>query len=170
MPFLCRLSPNHTLSIKQLRHALELVMMKHPSLRTSLVFDAEKNTLMQRIIDSNNDNNNNEFFTVIESIFETDEQLNDILHDERRNCQHFDLTHGLVFRCHILQYNQTFTNDLLNEKDAIIFNFHHALFDFISFNLFLTDLNQAYITNQLFNVYNTTLRYLDCKYFFLHIT
>ena len=47
----------HTLSIKQLRHALQLIVTKHLSLRTSLIFDTENNRLMQRIIDSNDDNN-----------------------------------------------------------------------------------------------------------------
>ena len=35
------------------------------------------------------------------------------------------------------------------DKDAIIFNFHHALFDFPSMNVFLHDLDQAYTTGQL---------------------
>ena len=123
---------------------------------------------MQRIIDSND---NNTTFTFIESIFETDEQLTNIMHDERGNSQHFDLAHGLVFRCHIVYYKQISSNDLLSDKDVLIFNFHHALFDFPSMNIFLDDLNQAYTTGQLPINDNTTLRYLDCKYkYFSFIT
>ena len=127
--------PQHTLSITQLHQALQLIVIKHQSLRTSLIFDTEKNLLMQQIIDSNN--NNNKLFAFIESTFETDEQLNDIMHDEKRNSQLFDLAQGLVFRCHIVYYKQISSNDLLSDKDAIIFNFHHALFDFPSMDVFL---------------------------------
>jgi hypothetical protein len=119
---------------------------------------------MQHIID-HKDNNNN-LFPVIESTFETDEQLNMIINDEQYNSQHFDLSQGLIFRCHILYYKQISSNYLLSDKDLLIFNFHHIIFDLSSINLFLHDLNQAYTTNQLSNYDddNTTLRYLDCKY------
>ena len=103
-------------------------------------------------------------FAFIESTFDTDEQLNDIMHEEKRNPQLFDLAHGLVFRCHILYYKQISPNHLLSDKDALIFNFHHALFDFPSMDIFLHDLNQAYTTGQLSNDDNTTLRYLDCTH------
>ena len=82
MPFVYRLLPGYTLSIKQLRHALHLVINKHQSLRTSLVFDAGKNILMQGVFDSN-DNCTNKFFIHIESIFETDEELYNIMEDEQ---------------------------------------------------------------------------------------
>ncbi|CAF4093222.1 unnamed protein product, partial [Adineta steineri] len=159
MPFVYRLQPDHTLSIKQLRHALHLTINKHPSLHTSLLFDTGKHLIMQRIIDMND--NSTQLFTSIESTFETDEQLNQILHDERRNPQLFDLAQGLVFRCHIIYYKQISSNHLLSHKDVLIFNFHHALFDFPSMNIFLHDLNQAYTTGQLLYDDNTTLRYLD---------
>ena len=84
--------------------------------------------------------------------------------DERRNSDYFDLAHGLVFRCHIVYYKQIPSNNLLSNKDVLIFNFHHALFDFPSMDIFLDDLNQAYTTGHLPTTNNTTLRYLDCKY------
>ena len=118
---------------------------------------------MQRIVDFHD--GKNRLYTFIENTYETQEQLNDIMHEERRNPQLFDLAQGLVFRCHLVYYKQISSNDLLSEKDVIIFNFHHSIFDFPSMNIFLHDLNQAYITGQLpFNVDNTNLRYLDCKY------
>jgi NRPS condensation-like uncharacterized protein len=120
---------------------------------------------MQQIIDLND--SNNKLFTLIESTFETDDQLNEIMHDEKLNSQHFDLAQGQVFRCHLVYYKQISSNDLLSDKDAIIFNFHHALFDYPSMNVFLNDLNQAYTTGQLPTNDETALRYLDCKYYYI---
>jgi hypothetical protein len=124
---------------------------------------------MQRIIDFNNDKM--QLFTFIESTFETDKQLIDILHNEKRNSQIFNLTEGLVFRCHLVHYKRTLSNDLLTDNDAIVFNFHHALFDFPSINIFLNDLDQVHKTGQLPREEDNALRYLDCKceYFFLSI-
>jgi hypothetical protein len=116
---------------------------------------------MQRIIDSNN--NTKPLFTFTQSTFDTDDQLIHIMHDEIRNSQIFDLAQGLVFRCHLVHHKQISSNDLLTDKDAIIFNFHHALFDFPSMNVFLHDLDQAYTTGQLSKDDDSDLRYLDCK-------
>ena len=161
MPFLYRLSSGDTLSIEQLRQALEQVVIKHQSLHTSLVFNTDKNVLTQRVTDLND--NNNKLFVFIESTFETNEQLNDIMYNEKCNSQLFDLSQGLVFRCHLVYHKQISSNDLLTDKDALIFNFHHALFDFPSMNVFLHDLNQAYTTGQLTKDDDITLRYLDCE-------
>jgi NRPS condensation-like uncharacterized protein len=161
MPFLCQLYEKHTLSIKYLRHALQLIVTKHLSLRTSLVFDTESNRLMQRIINSND--NTKQLFTFIESTFQTDEQLIDIMYDEKRNSQLFNLAQGLVFRCHLVHHKQISSNDLLTDKDAIIFNFHHALFDFSSMDVFLHDLGQAYTTGQLKIDGTPVPHYLNCK-------
>ncbi|CAF1507424.1 unnamed protein product, partial [Adineta steineri] len=49
MPFLYRLHSQHTLSTTQLHHALQLILTKHQSLRTSIIFDNETNKLIQRI-------------------------------------------------------------------------------------------------------------------------
>jgi hypothetical protein len=149
--------------MKRLHHALQLIVTNHLSLRTSIVFNAESNQLMQQIIDLN-DMNNRQLFTFIGSTFDTDEQLIDIMHNEKRNSQLFNLAEGLVFRCHLIHHNEISSSDLLTQKDVIIFNFHHALFDFPSMNIFLRDLDQAYITDQLTTSNNTTIRYLDCKY------
>ncbi|CAF0980449.1 unnamed protein product [Adineta steineri] len=94
MPFVYHLQSDHTLSITQLRRALHLTVNKHPLLHTSLPFDIQKNLLMQRVI--TDDDKNNNMFSIIETIYETDEQLNEILHDEKRNPHLFDLAQGLV--------------------------------------------------------------------------
>ncbi|CAF4273296.1 unnamed protein product, partial [Adineta steineri] len=163
MPFIYQLPPGHTLSIKQLRHALHLTVNKHPSLHTSLYFDIQNNLLMQRVIAHEDEikNKNDNMFSVIQTTYETHEQLNEILHDEKRNPHLFDLAQGVVFRCHIIYYRQISSNHLLSDKDLIIFNFHHAQFDFPSMDVFLHDLNQAYTTSQLLCDDNTNLRYLD---------
>ena len=160
MPFLYHILPGTTLSITQLHHALQLVVNKHQSLRTALYFDTKENILMQKIIESKD---NISLFTFIESSFQTKEELEKIMYDERGNIQHFHLSQGLVFRCHLLHYNKTMLKkDYLGENDAIIFNFHHALFDFASMDIFHHDLNEAYVTDQL-AIDNMTLRYLDCE-------
>jgi hypothetical protein len=161
MPFVYRLCSEHTLSIKHLRDALQLIVTKHLSLRTALIFDTDSSRLVQRIIDSNN--NKKQPFTFIESTFETEEQLIHILHDEKGNSQLFDLAQGLVFRCHLVYHEHISSNDFLTDKDVIIFNFHHALFDFPSMNVFLRDLDHVYKTGQLSRDDDSVLRYLDCK-------
>jgi NRPS condensation-like uncharacterized protein len=169
MPFLYRLGSQHTLAIKQLHHALQLIAKKHLSLRTSLIFDTESNRLMQRIIDSND--SDKRLFAFIESTFDTEEQLTEIMHNEKCNTQLFNLAEGLVFRCHLVYHEHISSNDLLTDKDGIIFNFHHAFFDFPSMNMFLHDLDEAYKTGQLHRNDESDLRYLDCKceYFLLSI-
>ncbi|UJR22122.1 hypothetical protein I4U23_025186, partial [Adineta vaga] len=171
MPFVYHLHSGHTLSIQQLHHALQLTINKHPSLHTSLTFDTDKNLLVQRVIDFNSTNNSSSsssssinhspLYTFIETVYESEEQLNGIMYEEKRNPQLFNLAQGLVFRCHLLHYKQISSNGLLSEKDVIIFNFHHALFDFPSMNVFLRDLNQAYTAGQLTDNDDTSLRYLD---------
>ncbi|CAF4087819.1 unnamed protein product, partial [Adineta steineri] len=114
MPFEYRLFPEHTLSIKRFLHALQLITLKHQSLHTSLVFDTEKNQVIQRIIDLNS--NHKQMLSVIESIYETDEQLSHIIHEEKHKPQLFALAQGLVFRCHLVYYKQISSNHLLLEK------------------------------------------------------
>jgi hypothetical protein len=117
---------------------------------------------MQKINEITYDNT--EMFTFVESVFSSDEQLDDIMHDERGNSTHFDLARGLVSRCHIVHYKQNTPDDLLRERDAVIFNFHHALFDFPSIQIFSHDLDQAYMTGQLLGDNGTDLRYIDCRF------
>ena len=116
MPFLYQLSPQDTLSTKQLRPALELVVVKHLSLRTALILDKEENRLMQRIMHVND--NHKQLFSFVESIYETDEHLMDIMHNEKHNSHLFDLAQGLVCRCHLVYYKQISFNSYLCDQDA----------------------------------------------------
>ncbi|CAF3923978.1 unnamed protein product, partial [Adineta steineri] len=159
IPFFYRLYTGDILSVKQLRHALQLIVNKHESLHTSLIYGSNKNILMQRVLTQQDINN--DMFTITESTYETQEQLNDIIENEKCNPQLFDLTQGLVFRCHIIYYKQISSNNILSDKDIIIFSFHHAFFDYPSINIFLHDLDHAYKTGQLTTDNTTTLRYID---------
>ncbi|CAF4249244.1 unnamed protein product, partial [Adineta steineri] len=159
MPFLYRLNKGHTLSIQKLQQALQLIVRQHQSFCTLLNFDAEENSFMQRIAAI--DDHNYILYTFIEHTYETQEQLNEIMHNEKCNPHLFDLAQSLVFRCHLVYYKQISSNHLLSDKDVIIFNFHHSVFDYLSMNIFLHDLNQAYTTGQLLYDDNTNLRYLD---------
>ncbi|CAF3377030.1 unnamed protein product, partial [Rotaria sp. Silwood2] len=159
LPFLCQIRPGGTISISQLRRALQIVIKKHESLRTSLIFDTKTNMLMQRIIGLNDDSK--EIFIFKESTIKTDEELHVLMHDERKNPNHFDLTQGLVVRCRVVHIKSDSQSDSISEGDAIIFNFHHTVFDFPSFDVFHQDLNEAYMTDQLIYDANSVLRYID---------
>ena len=163
IPFVYRLQSQQTFSVKQLQHALQLLVTKHLSLRTALIFNEQNNELIQRIMSINEDRRA-QLFPIVQSTFETEQQLTHIMHNEKRNSQLFDLAQGLVFRCHIVHYKQIPPTDLISHKDLIIFNFHHATFDYPSMHIFLTDLNQAYTTGQLSADNGKSLRYLDCNY------
>ena len=162
MPFVYRLTTAHTLSPQHLRHALQLIIRRHQALRTSILLDTENDLFVQHIMSEEHDQNNT--FSFVESTYETDEQLKDILHDEQTNCHHFDLSRGVVFRFHIVYHRQKPSSDILSMNDVLIFNFHHAIFDLASMDIFLDDLNQAYTTGQLADDDRPALRYLDCKY------
>ncbi|CAF4114823.1 unnamed protein product, partial [Adineta steineri] len=159
MPFFYRLYRGDILSVEQLHHALQLVVTEHESLHTSLIYDSNKNKLIQRVLTQQDINN--DMFTITESTYETDEELNTIIENEKCNPKLFDLTQGLIFRCHIIYYKQISSNNILTDKDIIIINFHHALFDYPSVNIFLHVLDQTYKTGQLPTNNATTLRYID---------
>ena len=161
MPFLHHITGDGILSYVQIQKALQLVIRKHQSLRTSLIYNSKENILMQIVIECNDDDKS--LFTLVQNVYETDQEIDNIMEDERGNSNYFNLSQGLVFRCHILRYKKNPCDGFLRERDAIIFNFHHALFDFSSLDLFYYDLNQAYNNDRLTDYDDTTLRYIDCK-------
>ena len=162
MPFIYRLDYGSVLSIEKLRHALQLIIMKRESLRTSLYFNSETNQLMQRALDFHE--NQHKLFRLVQSTFQDENHIELIMHNEKRNSQLFDLSEGRVFRCHILRRMPiTKNNDILSHKDGVIFNFHHGLFDSPSMDVFLHDLNEAYTTGVLCSGGTSQLRYIDCK-------
>ena len=159
MPFLSHVQ-HGSLSAKRLRHAMELVVLKHAILHSALYFDNDKQELMQRIVAHEE---NEELFSCVESRFvNKDEDLMKIMHDERGNPFHFDLERGIVCRLHIVRSSSS-KSDELTSGDSIIFNFHHSQFDFPSMIVFHRDLAEAYTTGQLNINPENELRYLDCK-------
>nr|ACD54728.1 non-ribosomal peptide synthetase, NRPS-like protein [Adineta vaga] len=158
MPFLYSIPSDNTISITKLRKALEHVVMKHPSLRTSIIFDIEKNELIQKIMTPNGKEN---LFIFVESNFKTEKELSTIINDEYKNPNHFNLASGCVFRCHIARQHPIFSDDLLSKDDIVIFNFHHAIFDFYSMDIFNFDLNLAIYGNLTTYDEHTNLRYFD---------
>ena len=160
--FSYRLSSDANLSIMQLRQALELVVIKHESLRTALIFDVNKNVVMQQIIDTDH-NNSKELYTFMESFVENDVELKNILHDELINPNYFDLERGLVFRCHIVRSKRNHGNDLLYAGDVLCFTFNPVLIDCPSMKTFLHDLDEAYTMEALTYDHNLILRYIDCE-------
>ncbi|CAF3762763.1 unnamed protein product [Rotaria sp. Silwood1] len=157
MPFMYRVSPGATLSISRLRRALHLVVLKHQPLRTSLIYDTKEDMLLQKVNNTTHDG----LFTFIESTFKTNDDLTKIQYEERTNLDHFDLVQGRVFRCHVLYHKKSVHKDTLEDGDLLIFNFHHASFDFASMSIFYRDLDQAYATGELIVNDKTDLRYLD---------
>ncbi|CAF4066371.1 unnamed protein product, partial [Rotaria magnacalcarata] len=156
MPFLYHIESG-TMSIVRLRHALQLVVKKHQALRTALFFDSDKKQLMQRIVEARE---NEELFAFCDSEVGTDDKLlMKIMYDERGNPFHFDLTSGRVCRLHVVRRNSN--RNSLQKGDAIIFNFHHAIFDFPSMLVFQSELDRAYTTGQLELNDESELRYID---------
>lgn len=159
MPFLSHIKSG-LLSMKRLRRAMKLVVGKHAILHSALYFDGDKQELMQRIVSHGE---NEELFSYVESrCANKDEDLMKIMHDERGNPFHFNLERGIVCRLHIVRGSSSKSDELVS-GDSIIFNFHHAQFDFPSMIVFHRDLVEAYTTDQLNIDPDNELRYLDCK-------
>ncbi|CAF1137805.1 unnamed protein product [Adineta ricciae] len=155
MPFVFHIERG-SLTVERLKRAFQLVIMKHESLRTALIFDNDHQQLMQHIRHLKDDQ---DLFSFTESTDIHRQDLMRILHDERGNSCHFDLEKGLVSRLHILYQNSK--KDQIERGDSIIFNFHHALFDFPSMHIFYDDLNDAYTNGYLHYDDEKQLRYLD---------
>ncbi|CAF4565110.1 unnamed protein product [Rotaria socialis] len=159
MSFPYRIAPGSSIQIKQLRKALQIIILKHESLRTAIFFDSNDNILMQKIVDATNPNN--QLFEFVESQYTSEEELNSIMHDERGNPKHFNVSIGRVCRCRIARHKENFNEDCLQGGDLLVFTIHHSLFDFPSLKVFLSDLSEAYITRRLPSHNEISLRYID---------
>lgn len=160
--FSYRILSDKILSITQLCYALQLVVRKHESLRTALIYDIEKNSLLQMIMNSNH-NKCQQLFSFTKSFIDTCHELKITLHEEFTTSNYFNLEQGTVFRCHVIQQRKSIIDDLLNEGDIICFTFHPALIDEGSMNIFFHDLDQALKKNQLIYDNEHHLRYIDCE-------
>ncbi|CAF3897200.1 unnamed protein product [Rotaria sp. Silwood1] len=151
IPFLYRLTHGQ-LSIERLQQTLTLLIKKHSILRTSLIYDQEKQYLKQIINETYN-------YSFEETIISNDDQLQDIIKYEETSNKIFDLTNGKVFRCHLIRQERNDKGNILNENDFILFNIHHSAFDGTSIEIFINDFEFAYTNGQL--TIENELTYLD---------
>ncbi|CAF1555547.1 unnamed protein product, partial [Adineta ricciae] len=158
--FLYEINKNVKISLKRLNEVLELIIEKHEILRTSIKFDKETNELKQYINESNKKS-----FELLKSIYETNDEIERIINEEKYSNKLFNLNEGLVFRCHIIYYREIGENELIKPKDLIIFNFHKISFDNLSIEIFLNDLNEFYYESTTKdhwkNNIKNILRYID---------
>jgi non-ribosomal peptide synthetase component F len=148
-----RISKGHV-SIKQILNAFLSIIEKHSVLRTSLNYDSDEQCLKQFIKPLSTDSLPYSFQTSYVSL---KNDLQKIFFDEETNPNYFDLSQALVSRCHLIRFNNK-NEDLLEDDDIILFNFHHAAFDGNSIELYLDDFQLAY-TNNLYE--NRPFQYID---------
>ena len=118
-----KLSSFTPLSIHRLHQALELIVTKHVTLRTALIYDEDK--LIQKALPISDD-----IYNIEVTYVTNDTHLKEILYDEETNRSLFDLEQGQVFRCHILRHSSNNEDDSnLYQNDIIIFNSHHMATD-----------------------------------------
>ncbi len=151
-----KLRSTRLLSLEWFRHALELIVAKHPILRTALVYEQDK--LIQRILPISDAS-----FDFKVTFIEDEMQSKRVLADEETNVSLFNLGQGRVFRCHVLHYlsgrNDNGTN--LKPNDIIVFNFHHIAIDRSSIPIFINDLRQALTLGNLYYDGKDNISYLD---------
>jgi hypothetical protein len=147
------------LSISRLHHALSLIVEKHASLRTALIYDNEK--LVQQVLPISTN-----FYDFKTTYIQTNVDVNEILLFEERNQALFDLSQGRVFRCHLLRYSsEVDDDDNLYQNDIILFNFHHITTDGISMLVFINDLRQAFTMQELPSDHEKHITYLDYAHY-----
>jgi NRPS condensation-like uncharacterized protein len=159
MPFFYQVTEG-SLSIERLRRALQLVVLKHSSLRTSFFFDSKADCLMQRIIQPRDDEE--ELFVFVESTLKRNVDLTTIMFDELCNLSNFDLSSGRVFLVYVL-IQENGDKNLLEIGDFLVFNFHQSVFDTLSLDIFCRDLCKTYECEAALQSNDNELRYIDCK-------
>ncbi|CAF0996637.1 unnamed protein product [Didymodactylos carnosus] len=160
IPVLFTLPPNRTLSIRRLHLSIRSVIRQHSILRTKIVYDNCLKQIVQPVSD-----NDDCCYSFQRSCIEkttNDDVIEQILVNEINGDNHFNLEQGVVVRCHVIQQHQRVDEDLLEENDWIIFNFHHIALDGYSLKLFFNDLNLAY-TNSRLESNKTLSQFIDCK-------
>ncbi|CAF3248582.1 unnamed protein product, partial [Rotaria sp. Silwood2] len=148
-----------TISMLRLRKAIQWVLTKHLTLRTSLDFNSDKSMLLQRITQMHHT-----FEFVPSQTFDNDDHLHELLRQINENPNLFDLASGEVFHCQLLQRQQQNThgnNEILFADDMIVIAFHHAAFDRSSRPIFLRDLSIAYNSDAALLIDQSVLQYID---------
>ncbi|CAF1489270.1 unnamed protein product, partial [Didymodactylos carnosus] len=146
--------------ISQLRSALLSIINRHKTLRTSLKYNADSECLEQRIKPMFSDSDTEHLYSFqISSINSTTNELEEILKDEVHR-QWFNLEQGIVMRCHIVKTTAMTNENVLENGDLILFNFHHCAFDGYSRDIFFNDL-QITLKNPQDSMNDDCFDYID---------
>jgi len=147
------------LLLTRLQRAFTSVLTKHKVLRTSIVFNDNDGTFIQRII-------NNQFLLTCsdQQIFSNENQLNDLVYRIGTSATLFDLSVGRVIHAEALRQcipNRSYRTGEVNPFDVIVIGFHHAIYDRTSQQIFFNDLSAAYDHDEPFPIDDNALQYID---------
>lgn len=148
-----------SLSINRLQRAVASVLMKHKVLRTSISYDSNDGTYIQRVI-----GDYYRFTRPRIQIIENFDQLDHILIHLTNQIDLFELSDGRALHWQILHQlvsTETPNIDTLNPSDVLIFAFHHAAYDRASQQIFLHDLALAYNNDCSLPIHDDELQYID---------
>ena len=149
MPMILRIDSGH-LSIERCLRAITDIIAVHSIFRTRLAFDVERGILFQSIGETHE-------FPFRVSTVHDDEQRALLLREELWTP--FDTEHEGVFRCHFIRYHHDGDlTDRLAVGDLLVFYFHHGSFDGRAMDVFLDELQLAYVGEKL---QPSRLQYID---------
>ncbi len=149
-----------SLSTGRLQRALQYLISKHKTLRTSLIMNNDDNTLKQYITDEH------QIYTLVdEQIFKNEIELRDIIYQTAISPDLFDLSNGRVFHCQIVRQqksaDQQYETEIITNADIFIITFHHVAFDLLTSQIFLNDLCNAYNSDETWSENRELLEYID---------
>lgn len=165
------LSPCSLLQVSRLRRSLQLLTIRHELLGSLINEDGKKNCIMQYFNDSCECSiDSKTLFPWIESVYDTDEELNTIIQNERNNLKLFDLTQNIILRCHLVYYQIVREDEVFLESDRLILNFNQTIFDIDAIAFFLQNLTKTYIMDELPMENNSLIQqYLNCKFIIFYL-
>lgn len=169
VPLLYRISSSTKyISIIRLHQALQAVIIKHSTLRTTLYLDLN-GIIMQHCIDAHviTDQMKPYRFSIVNLHHYNNDTIDRTIQEILNASDLFDLSKGHVISCHIIrQYCSDddlslINDDRLTRDDLILFSIHHSVFDGTSTSIFLHDLCLAYDNNCSLPTDKNALEYID---------
>ena len=149
MPMILRVDSDH-LFIERCIRVITEIITNHCIFRTRLVFDVEQGILFQSISETHE-------FSLHVSTVHDDPPRASLLREELWTP--FDTEHQGVFRCHFIRYHRDGeVTDTLAVGDLLAFYFHHGSFDGRAMDVFLDELQLAYVGEKLQPL---SLQYID---------
>ena len=146
-----------TLLVDRLDKAVRLVLAKHKILCTALVFNHEHGVVTQSITEKYST-----FTLIAKQIFRNEQELQEIIYQRTTDLNLFDLATGRVFHCEILRQQKSMhDNCLITESDVLLFGFHHATIDRISYRIFYNDLCLVYNNDKIMTANEKAVHYID---------